>query len=374
MQKDITPKRAHIYEVDFLRALTVFSVVTLHSLSSLTFLIKSPVSSVQLINFFIHSLHYNREMFIFVTGFLLTYSYFNKPFSAKKFWLRRFLLIVVPYIFWSLIYVTIGNTSLGIVDYIKISVIDILTGNASYQLYYILLTIQFYAIFPLVLMILKYIKTKPLVTILISFAIQIVGIGINYSFIQTGILHGSFISNFLIPYQDRLFITYQFFFIAGAFIALYIENVYTFIGEYGRYLPYIFIANVVCFALYFNYQIHIAHSSLNYAVSVLQPSVVIYSAIIIIFFGWLAILWAKRKKLFGVIKLISETSFGIFFVHVFILNIIVHSVLPVISSSTPIVLKMLFVIISTFLCSIFLCWILLKTSLLSWTIGRGKKR
>ena len=98
------PVRAHIYEIDLIRTITVFSVVTLHSLASTQFLLPNE-SSLDLINLVIHIIHYNRMMFMFLTGLVLTYAYFGRPFSAKRFWKRRTLLIFIPYVFWSVIYV-----------------------------------------------------------------------------------------------------------------------------------------------------------------------------------------------------------------------------------------------------------------------------
>ena len=79
-------KKAHIYEIDFLRALTVFSVVTIHSFSAASFLYSDSTGATDMIALFIHILHYNREIFIFVTGLVLTYVYYNRSFSAIKFW------------------------------------------------------------------------------------------------------------------------------------------------------------------------------------------------------------------------------------------------------------------------------------------------
>jgi surface polysaccharide O-acyltransferase-like enzyme len=154
-------KRAHIFEIDLLRAITIFSVVALHSFADTSNLFAKSLQSIKLLALFVHYLHFNREMFIFVTGLVLTYAYYKRPFSLKKFWFRRTVFIVIPYIFWSLIYVKVNNYNLDLWSYIKLSYFDILSGNASYQLYYILLAIEFYLIFPAFLWFLKKIHNFP---------------------------------------------------------------------------------------------------------------------------------------------------------------------------------------------------------------------
>jgi len=109
------------------------------------------------------------------------------------------------------------------------------------------------------------------------------------------------------------------------------------------------------------------------ATSVLQPSVALYSTVVLIFFFYLAYLWAKRRKLYSLIKIISDTSFGIYFVHVLMLTYIAQYLLPLMSHSIPVPIKMITVLLIAFTLSVIFCFILLKIPFLSWTIGRVKK-
>src|SRR5260221_12581715 len=111
-------RKPHIYEIDFLRAITVFSVVTIHSLAACAFLYSKSISATNLIALFIHTLHYNREIFIFVTGLVLTYIYYHRSFSATKFLAKRLLLIFIPYVFWSLIYIKINIPILNLTKFL----------------------------------------------------------------------------------------------------------------------------------------------------------------------------------------------------------------------------------------------------------------
>jgi len=375
MANEATPEklaRVHIYEIDLIRAITVFSVVAIHSLSATTFLVPKPASSVQLLNLIIHALHYNREMFMFVTGLVLTFVYFRKQFSVKKFWIKRMLLVLVPYIVWTGIYVKINNPDAGLSQYLNLSLTNVLTGNASYQLYYILLAVQFYLVFPLFLWFLKKVAHHPWLTLSISLVLQLIAMYIDFTYFQTNAIQTPFVTQFLLPYQDRIFISYQFFFFFGAFAAIYMNAAATFLKKYGVLSLLFLILVLALFSVDFSYHINTLHQSMWYAMSVLQPSVVIYSIVAIIFFSWLALLWAKQKKLYWLVKSISDVSFGVYFVHVFLLTLVVSYVVPLFQTVVPVPITILITVLCTFIASVVFCFILLKVPLLSWTIGRAR--
>lgn len=363
--------RIHIYEIDLIRAITVFSVVAIHSLSYTSFLTTDKIGA-QLVNLIIHALHYNREMFMFVTGLVLTFVYYNKPFSPKKFWLKRFSLVLIPYIVWSVIYVVINNSSLSFISYVKLSLWDIVTGDASFQLYYILLSLQFYAVFPLFLVFLKKVAHRPWITLAISFALQLFVIYIDFTYLQAGPLYRIKIVNMFVQYQDRIFLIYQFFFVLGSFAAMYMDATRRFLKKYGWYIPLGVIASLIGYTMYYYAQLNQFHLSMNLATSVLQPSVVLYSTVIIVFFAWVALHWEKRRKGYKLIKIISDTSFGIYFVHVLVLSLISQDLLPHVSAAIPLVVKDSGVILLAFTVSVAFCYIILKIPLLSWTIGKAQ--
>ena len=284
------------------------------------------------------------------------------------------LLIFVPYVLWSLIYVKINNPTINFSNFFSLFWTDLITGNASYQLYYILLTLQYYAVFPFFLWFIKRVSKYPIWVLSISFIVQLLMIHYDFTYFQKGPLTQlPFVKNYLLPYQDRFFLTYQFFFFFGAFVAIYMNTAYNFVKKYGRFFSYFAIFALLCFSYYFFYQLH-GKNSLVYALSVLQPSVVLFSTVIIFFFSWLSIKWAENKSMFRLIKAISDTSFGIFFVHVAILTYLIKQILPLLPFDMPIIEKIILIDLATFIFSLIICLLLIKTRLLSWTIGRiGKK-
>lgn len=374
MANNETPsqKRAHIYEIDLIRSVTVISVVANHSLSYTNYLITNP-TGVQFVNLLSHALHYNREAFMFITGLVLTYVYFYKSFSMKAFWLLRFSLVFIPYVLWSIIYVFFNNPSLNFIDYVKLSLWNILTGEASFQLYYILLSLQFYIIFPLFLAFMKKVEKYPFQVLSISFIIQIFIMYFDFYYLQTGNLSQNPSVMTFVHYQDRIVFMYEFFFVLGGFAAIYMNKVQTFFTKYGRLITLLFLLTFGLYILYYYAQLNLFHLSIGLATSVFQPSVVMYSLVVIFFFSFISFVWSKRRMGYSLIKIISLTSFGIYFVHVFILSYLVQYLLPLLPAVLGAPIKMLFIFLTGFIISVLFCFLLLKTPFLSWTIGRAKK-
>lgn len=365
-------KSTHIYEIDLIRAITVFSVVAIHTLSYTNTLITDQ-AGFALANFIGHALHYNREMFMFVSGLVLTYVYFRKPLSKKSFWLKRFSVVLIPYILWTIIYVVINHPGISFLDYVKLSLWNTLTGDASFQLYYILLTLQFYAIFPWFLDFMKKVAKHPWKTLAISLVIQLVIIYIDFFYLQIGPFAKEKLVIAFVHFQDRIFLLYEFFFVLGAFGAIYLNQIQNFFAKFGKYFIIIFLLSLWAYAAYYYAQLYQWHFPIDAATSVLQPSVVLYSIVVIVFFSYLSYLWAKTKKGLSLVKIISDTSFGIYFVHVLAISLVVQFFLPLFTFMN-IPLRILTVLLISFSASVIFSYMLLRIPFLSWTIGKFQQK
>ena len=371
MDKKTGTRKPHIFEIDLIRAITVFTVVAVHSLSYTTYL-TTKTAALELLNLIGHSLHYNRETFMFVTGLVLTYVYYHREFSVKKFWMKRTLLVFIPYVLWTIIYTLINNASMTPLTYFVLILKNTITGGASFQLYYILLALQFYALFPYFLFLLKKVANHPWIVLSISLALQLIFLFFDYYFLQLGHISATPVVKLITDAQDKVIFTYQFYFVLGAFAAVYMEQATAFLKRFGRYLPVLFVAGLGLYGAYYYMQLHTFHETIGQATSVLQPSVALYSIVIIPFFSWIAMLWAKKRYAYKLVSIISDTSFGIYFVHVLVLSFIAAFILPIMSHMLPVPLTDITVLLMAFSVSVAFCYLLLKMPLLSWTIGRAQ--
>src|SRR6185437_6812035 len=142
--------RIYLHEIDMVRVVTALSVIAVHAVA-FTVVFNTTNLGVNLQNGVVSALHFTREVFLVLTAFVMVHNYTKRPLKLSTFWRKRGLGVVVPYIVWSLFYVWFNVERHPFDAWVHTALIDILIGNASYQLYYILLTIEFYIVLPLLL-------------------------------------------------------------------------------------------------------------------------------------------------------------------------------------------------------------------------------
>lgn len=326
-------KRPHIYELDPLRICTAVSVVGVHVLFY-TLPLNSSATGLQIQNAFITALHFTREVFIFVTAFALVYVYYGKPFPLKQFWQKRSIGVLLPYAVWSVVYVWVNMPHKTLGTFINTSLIDILTGNASYQLYYILLTLQFYIIFPLFLLFLRRCASHPWIVLSISFVLQLILFYFDYHTLQEGTLASSPFWQGFAEFQNRFVLVYQFYFVLGGFTALYFQQVRAFLLRHGRLIAMGFLLVLSALWLHFVIQVNVYHESIGFASSVLQPAMVFYSVAVIFFALWLTARWAsktgpdKRPRGYRFWQVLSDSSFGVYLIHALLITALLRWIVP----------------------------------------------
>jgi len=233
-------------------------------------------------------------LFFLISGFVLelNYDYHQNYFSYLK---KRLSKILIPYFFWSVIYYSFIYTQ-NRDNFIKV----LLTGDASYQLYFIPTLLIFYLIFPLIHKFKKYIINFPVLTILaIS---QIYLLNQDYFVKQY---------NFIDPVRISL-LTY-FVFILGVAAAHF--------KDYVSKKIYFLIIPI----LYLAYYIFEEGKNLYYQTfdiksfySQWRPSVLIYTIVIFIFLFYI---FDKSEFKSQIAQKLSKLSFLVFFIHVIVLEI-----------------------------------------------------
>src|SRR6266567_6613750 len=206
--------RPYIYELDPLRAITAVTVIAVHVLSG-TMTLNHTQTGLQVQNGLITSVHFTRDVFMFITALALTYVYYARPFKASRFWAKRSIGALLPYCIWSIAYTWVNTSQHSPGAFAKLALFNILTGNASYQLYYILLAIEFYLVLPLFLLLLKHIKHHPWRALLISFTLQVLLMYLDFRYLQQGSLASRGVWQMVVAYQDSFLLTYQFYFVLG---------------------------------------------------------------------------------------------------------------------------------------------------------------
>lgn len=175
--------------------------------------------------------------FIFLSGMKYFMKYEHNDFKYFPFIGLRVRTILLPYILWNVIYY-IALMPLGYFDFSILELIKyIIMGNMISHFYFVVIIIQFYLLMPLWILLLKKIDEKLLLilslVLMIAFG-QYLAVGIRYN--------------------DRVFLKYIFYWIAGCLAGRHIDWFLGLIRERRLkiIIVYIVIALIDCILTYFN--------------------------------------------------------------------------------------------------------------------------
>jgi peptidoglycan/LPS O-acetylase OafA/YrhL len=367
--------RPYVNELDPLRIVTALCVVAVHVLSFTLFLNHTDIGT-QIQNAVVTSMHFTRAVFMFVTAFALAYVYYGKPFALKRFWKRRSIGVLLPYTIWSFIYVLVNKPTSSPLHFVETAVVATVTGTASYQLYYILLTIQFYILLPIFLLFLKYAVRHPWTVLGVSFSIQVALFYVDYHTLQRGTPAPAGIWQAVAQYQSSFVLTYQFYFVLGGLTALYFQQVRAFLLRHGTWIAGAFFVAIAALWIHFFLQVNYYHEPIGLALSVLQPAMVFYSLAVIAFLFWLTCRWAsharqgERPRGSRTWHALSDASFGVYLVHALILTALLRRVVPAMPATWPVAIRVFLTWFLTAGGATAITLILLRIPLLSRLVGR----
>jgi peptidoglycan/LPS O-acetylase OafA/YrhL len=163
---------SHLYQLDLFRVITFAFVIFMHVLGATTFPQDVHSDAIEGL------LHFTRQAFFALSTFVLVFQYRDRPLAAGQFWRRRVPLVAVPYVLWSVIYwaysmATADQPLASVGAELRALVIEIGTGTAWYHLYFLLVTLQVYLLFPLLMKLVGVIRRRPWLVLAVSGAIQI---------------------------------------------------------------------------------------------------------------------------------------------------------------------------------------------------------
>jgi len=150
----LAAKKPKLLELDIVRAFAILAVLFIHNTSEAT--VELPVGSVSQAAYLSINKFSNFAVpvFIFISGLVLFYRYID-DWSGKQavtFYLKRVKQVLFPYLIWSVVYYLYNQ---WIYDPSRLhfdgkEFLDLLPwADASYHLYFMIIIVQFYLIFPL---------------------------------------------------------------------------------------------------------------------------------------------------------------------------------------------------------------------------------
>jgi surface polysaccharide O-acyltransferase-like enzyme len=172
-------------------------------------------------------LHVSREGFFFVSSCMLTYAYagLNRSQLGRFYW-RRFLSVGIPYLCWSAIYFLYH---LPVAHYASVTAglrgLANMVATGYYQLYFLLVIMQFYLVFPLVLMLLRRTRNHHGVVVAVAFAAQVA--------LTTG-MHWNLLPAVMIRFGQQDALSYLLYLVGGCVVAFHLDQVHAWVCGHAR--------------------------------------------------------------------------------------------------------------------------------------------
>lgn len=313
-------KKKYLYEVDLMRVLFIGGVLLNHTTTAF----KNNVGSGSGSQLFIEAthlmLHFTRMGFMFMTGLVLVLNYYNRDNHWLGFWKKRYISVGIPYIGWNAILMWFATITAGVAinwpSYYKNLIDAIIHGN-KYYMYYILVTFQLYLIFPLLVYMFKKLPNHHIANLVTSAIVQLLlVIGIKYWL--PGVDRDSWW--YLFRAYGLNVLVYQFYFIAGAFVAIHYDQVDKFIEKNHRVIGWSTLALSIGTVLLFFGNQYILKLSMSATESIHQPLIFIYDTFMIAFVFWIGRQYAHARNhglpnwMDRIVRNMAKVSFGIYLV------------------------------------------------------------
>src|SRR5580693_4511310 len=298
--------RRWLGQVDAMRPIKQAGVVSTHSILYFAPAAASVGSGAALL-----LLHVSREGFFFISACMLTYAYADLRLADRaglvRFYRRRVVSVVIPYLCWPGIYFfSLLPTSHYASAGTALAHLARMTETGYYQLYFLIVIMQFYVVFPLVLMLLRRTKGHHGLVLAVAAAAQ-VAISI--------LTHWNMLPTLMVRYAQQDALTYLLYLIGGAVVAFHIEEVDAWVRRNAHLIMALtLIAAIAAEAVYY-LALHHVTTVLGSGSDPFQPSVIPFNvgAITCGYLAGVALVqpWrSKRTK--ALVRVGSDDSYGIY--------------------------------------------------------------
>ncbi len=298
-----------VKEIAYMRAFAALSIILIHSTSGY---INAGFWGSALNQF----PRFGSPLFVMMSGFILYHIELKRPSDSYiNFFKHRFLKVAIPYLVWTLFYTTFslraqifGDGIILFLPTVKLYLMNILTGTGYVHLYFILIMVQLYSIFPLLKKAMeKYTYPTMVVATLVSLIFQtliyIHRLGI-ITLLDVGFAYATMFPGWLM------------FFCLGIYLKMNLE----------RSIAFWQTKKAACLLIWFTLMITAMYEVTVSPVNIsLRPVISLYG-LSTFFLFYLIFERVKNiipSKLDSLIEWIANNSFDIYLIHPLVLNLLV---------------------------------------------------
>jgi peptidoglycan/LPS O-acetylase OafA/YrhL len=305
------PKR-RLDHIDAMRPVKQVGVVSTHTLLAFAPLLTYLAGGTLLL------LHVTREAFLFVSACMLTYSYQGIGRGRYRiFYRKRAVSVLAPYVCWTIIYFVLTYPGHGYGTWTGLGHLGYLLATGYFQLYYLVVIMQFYLLFPLALALLRRLSGRHVQLLVASGLVQVVYVSLMHWGALPAEMQGF--------WATREIFSYQFYLVAGMVVALHLDWFHGWLCRHVRaVLIFTLVAAVVAEA-WFGAAAHHLAGWLGDPVDPFLPVVIPFNigAIAAIYLVGVYLVDPRRSpRLQAVVRSGSDNAYGIYLAQmVFILGL-----------------------------------------------------
>ncbi len=311
-------KDKKIEEFTFLRGFAVLAVIAIHTTGYFTKI--ESFNVLVLLNLWIDMFsQFAVPLFILISGFVLARKYY-KNYSVSKFYKNRIRSIIPQYLLFSILYTVFNNWTViktnPLSTTFSLLLNNIWNANASYHLWFFLIIIPLYLLYPLVIKIYIFFKNSGKAEFLIAllFVIQMLW--------MVGLHTSSF------PFIKINFISFLFYFGLG----IYVNDRFEQLKEGIKHQTPLFLtislaltlgsSFFIIIGLTLGYDYYSIPSYFFIGLELVYPILKISTFLLLL--NLASSLVIKRGILTKVVKKFGDYSFGIYLIHIFFIQITIE--------------------------------------------------
>ncbi|HEY1627798.1 MAG TPA: acyltransferase [Streptosporangiaceae bacterium] len=349
-------------QVDATRPVKQAGVISTHVL-----LILAPASAGLATGAMLTLLHVSRDAFFFISSCMLVYAYADlNRHGLRRFYWRRFVSVGIPYLCWTVIYYLYtypadhySTTSKGLWAFPHM----LYTGY--YHLYFLLVIMQFYVVFPLLLVLLR--RTKGHHGI-------VAAILVAYQFVWMGLMHWNLLPPWLSGvWAQRLLPTYLIYLVGGCIVGFHLTEAHNWVVRNAW--PVVTFTLLTALGAEFIYYLSESHVTTVFGSGddPFQPSVIPFNvgAIACLYLIGVALVQPGRPRwVQSLVHSGSDNAFGVYLAQLLFINALVWLGWEKLNNSIPWPLLFVMAVPIVYLSGFFLTSLLARTPLAVPLTGR----
>jgi peptidoglycan/LPS O-acetylase OafA/YrhL len=367
------PARRRLDQIDAMRPIKQVGVVGSHAILFFAAATASVSSGAVLL-----LSHVSREGFFFISACMLAYTYADLSLTnlggLRHFYWRRFLAVGVPYLCWTLIYffflMPTAHYS-GVASALR--GLAKMAETGYYQLYFLVVIMQFYLVFPLLIVLLRRTRGHHGLVLAAAAVAQ---------FAISVLSQSQLLPSLMQQYTQQDALSYLLYLVGGCIVALHLEQVDAWVRGHARLIVTLtVVAALAAESLYFLAQYGVTsalgsgYSALAAGSSAFLPAVIPFNVGVIAcgYLAGVALVRPGRSRLTrAVVRSGADNAYGVYLSQMLVISTLVWLGWRNLSSVIPWPLVSLLAVAIVFACCVPLTALLARTPLAAPLTGRRR--